>query len=124
MSDVFDEQTPQTLRPYVLEEAYEVVDALDRGDPREVCAELGDLLLQVVFQAELWSERSEFHVGDVARAIADKLERRLLAAALERDHAEQVQRVHMIAIEREDVAAGSLGCIDLPCTEMLHRRRE
>src|ERR1051326_1261532 len=70
------EKTPATLRPYLLEEAYEVLDALDRGDPGAIRDELGDLLLQVVFHAQLASEAGDFSIGDVARAIADKLVRR------------------------------------------------
>jgi MazG family protein len=70
------EQTHETLRPYVLEEAYEVLDAIDRGDPGALRDELGDLLLQVVFHAELARERGDFAIADVARAIADKLVRR------------------------------------------------
>jgi MazG family protein len=70
------EQTFESLRPYVVEEAYEVVDAIDGGDPAAHCEELGDLLLQVVFQAEIGSETGRFGMADVARAIADKLERR------------------------------------------------
>jgi tetrapyrrole methylase family protein/MazG family protein len=70
------EQTPETLRPYVIEEAYEVVDAIDAGDPDALRDELGDLLLQVVFQAEIAAEHGGFDVGAVATAIADKLERR------------------------------------------------
>jgi MazG family protein len=70
------EQTPESLRSYVIEEAYEVVDAIERGSPDAVRDELGDLLLQVVFQAQLAHEAGRFDVADVARAIADKLERR------------------------------------------------
>jgi len=70
------EQTPESLRPYVIEEAYEVVDAIERGSTAAVRDELGDLLLQVVFQAEIAREAGRFDVGDVARAITDKLERR------------------------------------------------
>jgi tetrapyrrole methylase family protein/MazG family protein len=70
------EQTLRTLRPYVLEEAYEVVDAIERNDPQALCEELGDLLLQVVFQAEIAGETGAFTVADVARAIAAKLVRR------------------------------------------------
>src|SRR6188508_2196548 len=70
------EQTHETLRPYVLEEAYEVLDAIDRGDSAGLRDELGDLLLQVVFHAELARERGDFAIADVARAIADKLVRR------------------------------------------------
>jgi MazG family protein len=70
------EQTHETLRPYVLEEAYEVLDALGRGEPAAIRDELGDLLLQVVFHAQLAAEAGTFSVADVARAIADKLVRR------------------------------------------------
>jgi tetrapyrrole methylase family protein/MazG family protein len=70
------EQTLLSLRQYVLEEAYEVVDAIDRADPAHLREGLGDLLLQVVFQAELAAEAGDFDVADVARGIADKLVRR------------------------------------------------
>jgi MazG family protein len=67
------EQTLRTLRPYVLEETYEVLEAIDGGDPREHCEELGDLLLQIVFQAQLTKEQGQFEFADVANAISDKL---------------------------------------------------
>jgi tetrapyrrole methylase family protein/MazG family protein len=70
------EQTHESLRPYLLEEAYEVLDALDSGDAGALRDELGDLLLQVVFHAELAGEAGTFTIADVANAIADKLERR------------------------------------------------
>jgi tetrapyrrole methylase family protein/MazG family protein len=70
------EQTPQTLRKYVIEEAYEVVEAIDSGDPRKLTEELGDLLLQVVFHAQLASEAGQFTLGDITRSIVEKLIRR------------------------------------------------
>lgn len=70
------EQTPQSLIPYVIEEAYETVDALRRGDQAEIAEELGDLLLQVLLQAQIASEAGQFDLGDVANGIADKLIRR------------------------------------------------
>ncbi|MCC5844148.1 MAG: nucleoside triphosphate pyrophosphohydrolase [Verrucomicrobia bacterium] len=70
------EQTLETLRPYAVEEVYEVLDAIDRGDVADHCEELGDLLLQVVFQAQLRKEAGEFTFEDVARSISDKLVRR------------------------------------------------
>jgi len=70
------EQTLASLKPYLLEEAYEVLEAIDGGDPDEHCDELGDLLLQVVFQSQLTSEVGQFGFEDVAAAIADKLVRR------------------------------------------------
>src|SRR5213078_5173767 len=70
------EQSPESLRPYVIEEAYEVVEAIERGDPDALRDELGDLLLQVVFQAQLAAEAGRFTIADVAAAIVDKLVRR------------------------------------------------
>lgn len=69
-------QTLETLRKYVLEEACEVVDAIDSGDRRELKSELGDLLLQVVFQAELGRAEGAFGPDDVVAAICEKLVRR------------------------------------------------
>jgi tetrapyrrole methylase family protein/MazG family protein len=70
------EQTPLSLRPYIIEEAHETVEAITASDPEEVREELGDLLLQVVFQAQIAKEEGRFDFEGVARAIADKLERR------------------------------------------------
>ena len=70
------EQTFQTIAPYTLEEAYEVADAIERGDWDELKSELGDLLFQVVFHARMAEEQGLFAFDDVANAIADKLERR------------------------------------------------
>lgn len=70
------EQTLESLRRYAVEEVYEVLDAIDRGDVEDHCEELGDLLLQVVFQAQLRSEEGRFDFEDVARAISEKLIRR------------------------------------------------
>src|SRR6266496_940674 len=67
------EQTLASLRPYVLEETYEVLEAIDTGDPREHCEELGDLLLQIVFQSQLTKEAGQFAFEDVAEAISGKL---------------------------------------------------
>ncbi len=67
------EQTLHSLRPYVLEETYEVLEAIDAGDPAEHREELGDLLLQIVFQAQLAREEGTFDFADVANAISDKL---------------------------------------------------
>ena len=69
-------QTPETLTPYVLEEAYEVVDAIQQGDRDHIAEELGDLLLQVVLQSQIFSETEAFNLGDVAQGIAEKLIRR------------------------------------------------
>lgn len=70
------EQTHASIRKYVIEEAYEVAEAIDDENPRELCTELGDLLLQVVFHARMAEEAGSFAIGDVCRAIVGKLERR------------------------------------------------
>lgn len=70
------EQTFRTIAPYTLEEAYEVVDAIERGDLDGLRDELGDLLLQVVFHARMAEEAQEFDFGDVVEAITTKMIRR------------------------------------------------
>ncbi len=69
-------QTPTSLIPYVIEEAYEVVDAIQVGEQGAIAEELGDLLLQVVLQAQVASDSGDFDLGTVATGIADKLVRR------------------------------------------------
>lgn len=69
-------QTWQTIAPYTIEEAYEVAEACERGDPGELRNELGDLLLQVVFHARIAEEADLFDFEGIAAAIADKMERR------------------------------------------------
>ena len=69
-------QTFETIAPYTIEEAYEVEDAIRRGDLAELKDELGDLLLQVVFHARMAEEAGAFAFDDVAIAIAEKMERR------------------------------------------------
>lgn len=70
------EQTFETIAPYTVEEAYEVADAVERGDLSDLKEELGDLLLQVVFHSRMAQERGAFDFADVARAINDKMVRR------------------------------------------------
>ena len=70
------EQTPQSLRGCLLEETYEVLDALDRAETEDVRDELGDLLLQVVFQAQMASEAGAFDIEQVAAGVAAKMVRR------------------------------------------------
>jgi ATP diphosphatase len=70
------EQTFASIAPYTIEEAYEVADAIDRGDMADLKDELGDLLLQVVFHARMAQEAGAFDFSDVAAAICDKMVRR------------------------------------------------
>ena len=69
-------QTHLTLRPYLLEEAYETVDAIEHGTPADLAEELGDLLLQVILHAQFAAEEGAFDLTDVYRSIAAKIVRR------------------------------------------------
>src|SRR5262249_50949805 len=67
------EQTSPTIAPYTIEEAYEGADAIERNDFKALKEELGDLLLQVVYHAQMASEAGAFTFADIATAIADKM---------------------------------------------------
>ena len=69
-------QTFATIAPYTIEEAYEVADAIERGDMNDLKDELGDLLLQVIFHSRMAEEAGDFALADVVNAISDKMERR------------------------------------------------
>lgn len=69
-------QTHESLRTYIVEEAYEVVQAIDDGDYDELCEELGDMLLQIAFHSQIASESGKFDVGDVIAGVVEKLTRR------------------------------------------------
>ncbi len=70
------EQNLKTLKPHLIEESYEVLDAIDSGDRGKLAEELGDVLLQIVFQSQMCSEEGSFAFDDVARHISEKLIRR------------------------------------------------
>jgi MazG family protein len=70
------EQTHRSLKPMTIEEAYEVLEAIDRGDDEHLAAELGDLLLQVVFHAQIAADEGRFDIAQVLERIADKMVRR------------------------------------------------
>jgi tetrapyrrole methylase family protein/MazG family protein len=86
------EQTHDTLKTYLIEEAYEVLDALDHGDAKELTEELGDLLLQILFHADIAREAGRFDIIHVILAIHNKLVRRHphVFGKLKADTAEQV----------------------------------
>ncbi len=67
------EQTRESLKPYLIEEAYELIEALDAGDPSQIMEELGDLLFQIVFHCQIGRERGEFGIDDVIAKITDKM---------------------------------------------------
>ncbi len=101
------EQTHASLRPYVLEEAYEVVEALEAGDGQRLREELGDLLFQVVIHAQLSREEGRFDLADVARDLGAKLVRRhphvFEGKAIEGDVLSQWERIK--EDEKRDAAA-------------------
>jgi len=69
-------QTHESLKPYLIEEAYEVLKAIDNKDDEELKEELGDVLLQVIFHSQIATERGAFSISDVIKALSDKLIRR------------------------------------------------
>jgi MazG family protein len=105
------EQTFATIAPYTIEEAYEVADAIQRGDLDELKDELGDLLLQVVFHSRMAEEQGAFAFDDVAQAICDKMIRRhphVFGEAAHRDSTEQTRAWEVIkAEERAEKAAAA-----------------
>ncbi len=103
------EQTPESLKRYVVEEAAEVLDAIDDADDVSMCEELGDLLLQVVFLTELMRARQAFGMDDVVHGICEKLVRRHphVFADSDADDAEAVT-AQWEAIKRQEKASRPL----------------
>ena len=96
-------QTYKTIVPHTLEEAYEVADTIEQEDFDALCDELGDLLFQIVFYAQLAKEESRFDFADVVKAISDKLERRhphVFADAQFED--EQAQTRHWESLKQQE----------------------
>lgn len=97
------QQSPQSLKSYILEEAYELMEAIDTNTPTEICDELGDLLLQVVFLAQIFQERREFDLTDVIAGICAKMIRRHPHVFADADTQGHVQRWEQIKLqERQD----------------------
>jgi tetrapyrrole methylase family protein / MazG family protein len=93
------EQTHETLRTYLIEEAYEVLDALDSGEDAKFAEELGDLLLQIVFHSQIAREESRFTISDVIREVHEKMVRRhphVFGTKVARDSAEVLKNWHQI----------------------------
>lgn len=100
----------ETIVPHTIEEAYEVADAVARGDVGDIRDELGDLLFQVVFQARIAEEAGAFALADVARSIADKLEARhphIFGDEAKPDGARDARWEAIKAAEREAKGASS-----------------
>ena len=104
------EQTFHTIAPYTIEEAYEVADAIERGDKGELREELGDLLFQVAFHSRMAAEEGAFEAADVAAAINEKMIRRhphVFEAADDRSSDDQIVAWEVVkAKEREAKTKG------------------
>jgi len=103
------EQTHNTLRTYLVEETYEVLNALDSRDPKELAGELGDLLLQIVFHAELAREAGRFDVADVIENVHDKMVRRhphVFGNARARTSSEVLKNWEQLKAEEREAASG------------------
>ncbi len=106
------QQTHETLRTYLLEETYEVLDALDSKQPEKIAEELGDLLLQVLFHAELGRLEGTFELGDVIESIYLKMVRRhphVFGETKARDAAEVLKNWEQIKAEERRAAAKGAG---------------
>lgn len=122
-------QTPDTLKTYVLEEAYELVEALEARNPEKIREELGDLLLHVVFLSDLYADKGEFTFTDVVRGIAAKMIHRHphVFGGEKADTPEELRRLWQEAKEREGKGApGSLGPVSpaLPALTQAQRLGE
>jgi ATP diphosphatase len=105
------EQTLETIVPYTIEEVYEVADSIAKGDMPELCDELGDLLFQVVFYAQIASERGDFDMDDVTQSICQKMLRRhphVFADVAVADAQEQTVRWEQLKAEERQEKAGDL----------------
>jgi tetrapyrrole methylase family protein/MazG family protein len=107
------EQTHQTLRTYLIEEAYEVLDAIESGQDDKFVEELGDLLLQVTFHSQIASETDRFNISDVVQSIHNKMIRRhphVFGETQVKDSEEVLRNWHKIKtqerIERDGAATG------------------
>lgn len=103
------QQTHRTLRTYLIEEVYEVLDALESGDDGKFAEEMGDLLLQVVFHSQIAAEQGRFQISDVIRKIHEKMVRRhphVFGARRARDAAEVLKHWEQIKAQERRVNSG------------------
>lgn len=122
------EQTLETLRPFLLEEAYELLDAIESGDSNRHRDELGDVLLQVVLQSSIRQEAGEFDFNDVADSLADKLVRRhphVFGDVQVKDSKEVVKNWKKIKQNENGVEPGESVLKDVPrCMPSLRRAQK
>jgi len=119
------EQTHASMRRFLLEEAYEAAEAISEGDDRELCEELGDMLMHIFFHARIAEERGAFDLGDVAGHVIDKLVRRhphVFGGADVADAGEVITNWETIKV-REVAGRGLLDGIPKSLPAMLRARR-
>ncbi|MHB8173786.1 MAG: nucleoside triphosphate pyrophosphohydrolase [Nitrospirota bacterium] len=125
------EQTHESLKPFLVEETYEVLEAIDEGDPSKVKEELGDLLFQIIFHARLASERGEFSIDDVLMRINEKMrirhphvfgDRKLTTSAEVLADWEKIKKAEKGYSERKSILEGVPK--DLPALIRAHRLQD
>jgi MazG family protein len=120
------EQTRASLRPYVIEEAYEVVQAIDEGSRDHLVEELGDLLFQIVFHSQLGTEAGEFTMEDVLTRICDKMTRRhphVFGGSVVTDSREALAQWERIKREEADSTSGALDGVPASLPALLRAQR-
>jgi len=119
------EQTRESLKPYLIEEAYEVLEAIDEKDPEKLKEELGDLLLQIIFHAQMAKEKGEFDVSQVLQTLAEKLIRRhphVFGEAMV-ENAQEVLENWEVIKEQEEGHSSTLGGVPSSLPALLQARR-
>ena len=112
-------QTHETLKPFLIEEAYEVIDAIDRNNKKDLIEELGDLLLQIVFHSRLARERGDFDMGDVIEGVCNKMIRRhphIFGDIIVEGTDEVLRNWEDIKLEEKDMKTEAQSMMNLPET--------
>jgi MazG family protein len=121
------EQTTRSVAPYILEEAYEAVEAVESGDVGEAMAELGDLLFQVVFMANLYAEAGQFDLAQVIERVTAKMTRRHphVFGEVKVNNAQEVKGLwgEIKSAERKDDEAGLLDSVPLASPALIRAHR-
>ncbi len=119
------QQTPETLKTYVLEEAYELIEALDKGDPSHIKEELGDLLLHLVFLSDLYEEQGHFSLAEVTAGIAAKMIHRHphVFGDAKAETQEELRRIWQQAKLKEGKASASLGKVSPALPALVQAQR-
>ena len=119
------QQTPETLKTYVLEEAYELIEALDKGDPPHIKEELGDLLLHLVFLSDLYEEQGHFSLAEVTAGIAAKMIHRHphVFGDAKAETQEELRRIWQQAKVKEGKTPASLGKVSAALPALVQAQR-